>query len=45
MSGHVGFLVNKVALGKFSPSTSVSPANPHSTDCSIIIIDHPGLVQ
>jgi hypothetical protein len=31
--------------GRFSPSTLVSPANPHSTDCSIIIIDHPGLVQ
>jgi hypothetical protein len=31
--------------GRFSPSTSVSPANIHSTDCSIIIIYHPGLVQ
>jgi hypothetical protein len=32
--------------GMFSPSTSVSPANPHSTNCSItIIIYHPGLVQ
>jgi hypothetical protein len=31
--------------GTFSPSTSVSPASPHSTDCSIIIIYHPGLVQ
>jgi hypothetical protein len=30
---------------RFSPSTSVSPANPHSTDCFIIIIAHPGLVQ
>jgi hypothetical protein len=31
--------------GRFSPSTSVSPANPHSTDCSIIIIIyHPGPV-
>jgi hypothetical protein len=28
--------------GRFSPSTSVSPANPHSTNYSIII-DHPGL--
>jgi hypothetical protein len=29
-----------------SPSTSVSPANSHSTDCStLIIIYHPGLVQ
>jgi hypothetical protein len=24
--------------GRFSPSTSVSPANPHSTDCSMLII-------
>jgi hypothetical protein len=38
--------------GRFSPSTSVSPANLHSTDCStfiiiiiIIIIYHPGMVQ
>jgi hypothetical protein len=31
--------------GRFAPSTSVSPANPHCTVCSIIIIDHPGLVQ
>jgi hypothetical protein len=32
--------------GRFSPSTSVSPANLHSTDCSIFIIIHnPGLVQ
>jgi hypothetical protein len=37
---------------RFSPSTSVSPANSHSTVCStftiiiiIIIINHPGLVQ
>jgi hypothetical protein len=31
----------------FFPSNSVSPANPHSTDCStlIIIIYYPGLVQ
>jgi hypothetical protein len=32
---HVGFVVDKAALGH--PSTSVSPAN-HSTDFSIIII-------
>jgi hypothetical protein len=45
-SGHVGFVVDKVALGRFSPSTSVSPANSHSTDCStFIVIYHPGLVQ
>jgi hypothetical protein len=39
--------------GRFSPSTSVYPANSHSTDCSkiiiitiiIIIIYHLGLVQ
>jgi hypothetical protein len=29
--------------GKFSPSTSVSPANSHSTKCSILIY-HLGLV-
>jgi hypothetical protein len=46
MSRHVGFVVDKVALGKFSPTTSVSPANFYSTDCStLIIIYHPGLVQ
>jgi hypothetical protein len=28
--------------GRFSPSTKVSPANPHSTNCSILIIDHRG---
>jgi hypothetical protein len=48
-SGDVGFVVDKVTLGRFSPSTSVSPANSHSTGCStfiiIIIIYHPGLVQ
>jgi hypothetical protein len=31
--------------GRFSPSTSVSSANSHSTDCSTLIIYHPGLVQ
>jgi hypothetical protein len=32
--------------GRFSPSTSVSAANLHSTDCSTItIIYHLGLVQ
>jgi hypothetical protein len=32
--------------GRFSLSTSVSPANSNSTDCStFIIIYHPGLVQ
>jgi hypothetical protein len=28
------FVVDKVALGLVSPSTSVSPANFHSTNCS-----------
>jgi hypothetical protein len=37
-SGQVEFVVDKVALGRFSPSTSVSPANLHSTKFSIIII-------
>jgi hypothetical protein len=42
----VGFVVEKVVLGGFSPSTSVSPANSLSTDCStFIIVYHPGLVQ
>jgi hypothetical protein len=37
---HVGFVIDKVALGQ------VSPANSHSTECStFIIIHHPGLVQ
>jgi hypothetical protein len=32
-------VVDKVALGQvFSPSTSVSPANLHSTHCSTITI-------
>jgi hypothetical protein len=30
--------------GRFSPSTSVSHANSHSTKCSILVY-HPGLVQ
>jgi hypothetical protein len=30
--------------GRFSPGTSVSPANSHSTDCSTLI-NHSGLVQ
>jgi hypothetical protein len=45
--GHVGFVVDKAALGQvFSEYFgSVSPAI-HSTDCStLIIIHHPGLVQ
>jgi hypothetical protein len=31
--------------GRFFPSISVSHANPHYTNCSIIIIDHPGMVK
>jgi hypothetical protein len=31
--------------GKFYESTSVSPVNSHSIDCSTLIIYHPGLVQ
>jgi hypothetical protein len=34
---HVEFVMDKAALGRISPSTSVSPAN-HSTNFSIIII-------
>jgi hypothetical protein len=42
----VGFVVDKVVLGRFLPRTSVSPANSHSTDRStFIIIYHPGLVK
>jgi hypothetical protein len=42
----VGFVVDEVALGQVSPSTSVSPANLHSTNYSTItIIYHLGLVQ
>jgi hypothetical protein len=37
-SGHMGFLVNKMTSGMFSPSTSVSPANLHSGSCSKVII-------
>jgi hypothetical protein len=44
-SGQVGFVVHKVALGQFSMSSSASLANIHSTDCSTLIIYHPGLVQ
>jgi hypothetical protein len=44
-SGHMGFVVDKAALGQFPSSTSVSLAN-HSTHYStFIIIHHLGLVQ
>jgi hypothetical protein len=36
--GHVGFVVDKWNWGRFSPSTSVFPANSHSTNCYTIII-------
>jgi hypothetical protein len=39
-----GLLLTKWHWGKFSPSTSVSPANSHSIDCSTLTY-HPGLVQ
>jgi hypothetical protein len=42
----VGFVVEKVALGQVFSSTSVSPANLHSTNFSTITLTyHPGLVQ
>jgi hypothetical protein len=43
----VGFVVDKASLGQvFFPSTSVFPANLHSTNFSTITIAyHPGLVQ
>jgi hypothetical protein len=43
-SGHVGFVVGKVSLGRFSSSTSVSLAKL-STNCSTLIINHhPALI-
>jgi hypothetical protein len=46
-SKHVGFVWwTKWRWGRFSPSTSVSPANLYSTNISTITItNHPGLVQ
>jgi hypothetical protein len=42
-SSHVGFVVEKWFWGRFSPSTSVSPATLHSTNfCTISITYHPG---
>jgi hypothetical protein len=41
-----GIVVDKVEMGRFIPSTSDSPANLHSTNCSkLTIIYHSGLVQ
>jgi Zn-dependent M28 family amino/carboxypeptidase len=44
-SDHVGFVVDKVALGQVFSDYLVSRANSHSTDCSTLIIYHPRLVQ
>jgi hypothetical protein len=40
----VGFVLDKLALGQVSPSTSVSLANSHCTKCSTLIY-HPRLLQ
>jgi hypothetical protein len=42
-SGHVGF-VNKMALGRFSLSTSFSPASSYTTKCPILIYN-PQIIQ
>jgi hypothetical protein len=39
-SGHVRFVVDSVVFGRFSPSTSVSPANSHVSICSLFL-NHP----
>jgi hypothetical protein len=45
-SGNVRFVVDRVVLEHVSPSTSVSPANCHSTDLpTFIAIYHMWLVQ
>jgi hypothetical protein len=45
-SGHVGFVVGKVALGQVFSEYFSSPAKFHSTNCSTITnIYHLGLVQ
>jgi hypothetical protein len=42
----VGFVVDKVALVQvFSEYVGFPSANSYSTDCSTLIIYHPGLVQ
>jgi hypothetical protein len=44
--GHVGFVVDEVALGQVFSSTSLSSANSHSTDFSKIINNvFPRLIQ
>jgi hypothetical protein len=45
-NGHVGFVVDKVALGQVFSSTSISLANLDSTNFSTITFTyHPGLAQ
>jgi hypothetical protein len=39
----VGFVVDKVALDQVYSKYSVSLAKSHFTDCSALIIYHPGL--
>jgi hypothetical protein len=42
----LGFVMDKVVLGKFFSYNVCFPTNPHSTDGStLIMIHHPGLVQ
>jgi hypothetical protein len=41
----VGFVVHKIAPGRFSPSTSVSPANHISFHQLLHPHNHPGQVQ
>jgi hypothetical protein len=38
---HVGFVMDKVTLGRFSPITSVSPAKISFHHCSIFIYHRP----
>jgi hypothetical protein len=45
MSGNVGFVMDKVALGQVFSEYFGSPASSHSTDCSTLIIYQPELVQ
>jgi hypothetical protein len=40
ISGHVGLVVNKVALGQCFSKYCVCPADSHSTNCSTIINRH-----
>jgi hypothetical protein len=41
----VGFVVDEVTLEQFILDYLVFPASSHSTDCSTLIIYHPGLVK